>query len=94
MTLTAQDYDEIKKLAAKEIADRFFDETLNSLGFVIGDEFALDINLASRLSGWNEKWIRNNLEIIKCEGHRDHILLRTLKEARELRKTKKGGKKF
>lgn len=73
---------------AKEIAAGFHESVLQEIGCFLGRKAALPLSLASRITGFDVKWIRRNLPVIKAEGQIDSIQLGDLVEAMEKRKDK------
>lgn len=61
---------------------------ISELGCYVGRRFTFPISLASRLSGFNEKWIRRNLPIISTEGHADVVEFGDIISAMNERKSK------
>lgn len=80
--------EEFLKNLAREQAALIHEEMCKELGEAIGSNFPVPISLASRVSGWNERWIRRNLPLIEAEGQHDSISWGDLKKAMENRKNK------
>ena len=66
--------------AHKSLAKRF--------GSMVGEKFPIPISVATRLSGFSDKWIRRNLPLITGEGVTTQIEFGKIVEAMEDRETK------
>lgn len=82
-----RDPDFRKELVAEQ-ARLVHEEMCRELGEAIGASFPVPISLASRVSGWNERWIRRNLPLIEAEGQHDAIEWGDLRQAMQSRKNK------
>ena len=88
MMLSNEQVEEVKSKAAIIVADRICSEIAEELGTAIGDSAPIPISLASRISGFDIRWINRNLSenIITAPGHVAHITISDLKEAINSRK--------
>ena len=92
MNLTPEQWADMRadiiKETAMKIANDWRDSVLRELGCYLGEKAAIPVSLAIRFSGFNDKWIRRNIPIIKAEGQADAIEIKDLKDAMERRKDK------
>ncbi|MGE9268384.1 MAG: hypothetical protein ACQKBY_09830 [Verrucomicrobiales bacterium] len=79
---------EFRKEFAREQARMAHDALVEEFGGCIGKAFPIPVPMAIRLSGFNDKWIRRNIPLIKVEGQHDAIAYGDLIEA--ITKTKVG----
>jgi len=73
---------------AEMISAKYAGEVLEELGMFLGAAAGLPVSLVARITGWNDKWIRRNLPVVKAEGQFDSVMLCDVKEAIFNRKDK------